>query len=124
MFTPPFTIHAIAKTDITNIRLYYGNGMVILNWELNPHELRIHDPRTGGGFGVAGQGFLTVNEWHDLRWTIDPRGSVLVVDGVERARSTGDYSTLQSVVGVGGSRGSTVTLKMFDVEPGSPSREK
>src|SRR4051794_35915307 len=28
-FAPPFTIRAIAQTDVTNIRLYWGSGVVI-----------------------------------------------------------------------------------------------
>jgi len=33
VFRAPFTLRTIAKTDSTNLRLYWHLGEVILNWE-------------------------------------------------------------------------------------------
>src|SRR5262245_20772937 len=44
-FAPPLRIDAVARTDSTNIRLYFGDkGRLIFNWEMGPEELRHHDP--------------------------------------------------------------------------------
>src|SRR5262249_51205389 len=32
-FRPPFTIKTVAKTDSTNLRLYWHVGEIIFNWE-------------------------------------------------------------------------------------------
>ena len=36
----PFEAEFVAKTDSTNIRLRYGAGSVIFNWEVNQNQLR------------------------------------------------------------------------------------
>ena len=47
-FQTPLVIKAVAKTNNTNLRLYFGDkGMIIFNWEANKNELRHHGPRTG-----------------------------------------------------------------------------
>ena len=116
-FRPPFTIHAVASTDITNLRLYWGSGMVIFNWELNPRELRFHEPNTGRvhAFG-RGMGFLTVDQWHDVQWVVNPDSNRILVDGEERAFGRSNNAGLTNAVGIGPSRGSIVTVKLFDVE--------
>ena len=46
-FTPPFTVTTIARTDSTNLRLYWHVGEIIFNWEVSIRRLKIHDPETG-----------------------------------------------------------------------------
>lgn len=66
----PFRAVIVAKTDSTNIRLGYGRGRVILNWEANPNELQIGDPKTGKHRGFKGKGKLPVDTWHQIVWEI------------------------------------------------------
>jgi hypothetical protein len=113
-FTPPFTIHAIARTDVTNIRLYWGAGVVIFNWELNPRELRFHDPE-GRAYAFAGRGFVTVNEWHQIEWVVNPDSSYVIVDDEERAFVRSNNSRFTNAVGIGAARASIVTVKAFEV---------
>jgi hypothetical protein len=48
-FRPPFTVKTVAKTDSTNLRLYWHVGEVIFNWECSIRRLKVHDPSTGTG---------------------------------------------------------------------------
>lgn len=115
-FATPLVIHAIAKTDITNLRLYFAKGMMILNWELNPHEMRLHDARTGKGAAFPGKGFVEVNAWHEIKWVIGSESLQVFVDGDERAHLNGDYAGIKGAVGIGGARGSTVTVRHLDLQ--------
>ena len=55
-FKPPFRLETRAATDSTNIRFYYGDHLAILNWEVNPSELRMHHPATGQSVGIREMG--------------------------------------------------------------------
>src|SRR3954471_21346847 len=113
-FTPPFTIHAIAQTDVTNIRLYWGSGVVIFNWELNPRELRFHDA-AGGVHAFGGRGFVTVNDWHQIEWVVNPDSNYIIVDDEERAFVRSNNTGVTNAVGIGGARGSIVNVKALEV---------
>lgn len=69
-YTLPLKINLTAMTDSTNIRLYYGLGEVIFNWECCEEELRVHDPLTGEQFGFAGKGAVPKNEFVDICWEL------------------------------------------------------
>jgi hypothetical protein len=59
-YKTPLVITAQVSTSDTNIRLYYGDhGIVILDWEMNQHELRHHDPKTGSQSGIANEGYVS-----------------------------------------------------------------
>jgi hypothetical protein len=114
---PPFALHVTAKTDSKNLRLYYHGGVVIFNWEGSEGELRIHDPATQEQEGVADQGKIEPDKYHDIVWEIYPDGMRVLVDGKERARRRGDYEKLEASLGIGPAFGSVITLKSFRVEP-------
>lgn len=114
-FEVPVVIRVSAKTDSTNIRLYFGRGVVIFNWEKNPRELRIHDPRTGKPTPVPGAGFVEANVWHDIEWTVRPDAMEVSVDGKKRATITGEYAGIVAPVGFGGAQGSTVVVKQVSI---------
>src|SRR4051812_11276043 len=114
-------IRTRAKTELNNIRLYYGIvGRVIFNWELNPAELRVHDPLTGRGTAVGGRGMVTTKEWHDIVWEIDTNAMKVRVDGEVRFEGKGYYSGLNGFPGIG-PVDSPVTVKSFAVESSHPS---
>lgn len=93
-FRPPFSVHFRAKTDSTNIRLYYNAGMVILNWERKPSELR----------------------FHDFTWDILEERTRLQINGEVVVSIYGDYGNLESAIGIGPAFGSELTIQSFRVE--------
>jgi hypothetical protein len=114
-FRTPFVIIARAKTDVLNLRLYCGAAQVIFNWEIDPKNLRVHDPLTGQTYAVPGKGLISPNEWHAVTWDIESSGMSLFVDGQLRFQNRKDYRTLNANVGIGPS-GSKVTVDYFVVQ--------
>jgi hypothetical protein len=114
-FRPPLTIRTRAKTDGLNLRLFYGTAPLIFNWEVNPGELRVHDPANGRANAVVGKGRILPNEWHDIVWEIARPGMRVLVDGQIRFQCNGDYSKLNASAGIGGFL-SKITVASFVVE--------
>lgn len=114
-FHPPLIIRTRAKTDGLNLRLFYGTAPLIFNWEVNPGELRVHDPANGRANAVAGKGRILPNEWHDIVWEIARPGMRVLVDGQLRFQCSGDYSKLNAPAGIGGYL-SKITVASFVVE--------
>ncbi|MEF3302080.1 Ig-like domain-containing protein [Paenibacillus sp. GYB003] len=121
----PLKIDLTAKTDSTHIRLKYGNGAVILNWERNEQELRVHDP-VGGNYcnGVVGKGKIPVDEFVDISWIVDKDYMLLLVNGEVRLfRKNQPYMKPvtegapfpELEVGVASAMGSVVTIKELHV---------
>lgn len=46
----PVRIEVVARTDSSNIRLKYGRGQIIFNWERNHDSLRCSEPSKGGAY--------------------------------------------------------------------------
>jgi hypothetical protein len=123
-FRPPLEIRARARTDSTNIRLYYGSfgtGQLIFNWEVRPDELRLHDPATGAVSGIRGAGGIEKNVFHDIVWRIGLQRMQVLVDGEERYRGVGDYRTVVSPVGIGPAWGSRVDVESLVIAPLDPA---
>ena len=118
-YTVPLVISAQVKTDSNNIRLTYGNGMVILGWELNGNELRYHDIKTGEQHGVPGKGQVAANEWVNVRWIVDEDSTRIEVNGVERARFAGDYKKINAKVAIGTFDKAKILIKSFEVTAGA-----
>jgi hypothetical protein len=114
---PPFALRVKVKTDSKNLRLYYNSGVLIFNWELNEDELRIHDPATNEQTGVANQGKIEPDVFHDIVWEMYRNGMRVLVDSKERARKLGNYEKLEAGLGIGPAFGSVITVKSFRVEP-------
>jgi hypothetical protein len=113
-----FTATFVARTDSSNLRLFYGDkGVVIFNWEVNPSELRHADPKTGEISGLAKLGSIPRNQWVTVTWTITKTQSIVAVNGVERATFPGDYSNFRGQVGVGTYGNAVVTLRSLTIEP-------
>jgi curved DNA-binding protein CbpA len=117
---PPLVIRTRARTELNNIRLYYGVvGRVIFNWELNPAELRVHDPLTGRLTAVGGKGMLTTKEWHDIAWEISTNAMKIRVDGDVRFEGKGYYGSLSGFPAIGPTD-SPVTVSSFAVDSDVP----
>jgi hypothetical protein len=113
-FSPPFVIRTRAKTDSRNLRVYCGDGFVILNWEVNPLEMRVRDPLNKRDTGVSGKGVIFPNTWHEIVWAVTTNGMSFSVDGQLRYQNRNDYRGLNAWAGIGPAW-SKVTVDYFSV---------
>jgi hypothetical protein len=114
-FRAPFTLRVVAKTDSTNLRLYWHLGEIIFNWECSVRELRVHDPATAKQTGIHGRGFIEAGAWHEIVWTIDADAMRVTVDDDERFSTEGSYGDIEAPIGIGPCFGSTVTVRELQV---------
>ena len=91
----PLRIDITAKTDSSNIRLYYRNGRVIINWEINKDDLKVHDIFTGRGYGYMDRGRIPENEYVKITWIIDKNETLLLVNEELRQYSD-DFPYMES----------------------------
>jgi len=124
-YSLPVKINLKAKTDSTNIRLYYGRGEVIFNWECAYDELRVHDIKTGQPYGYNGFGKIPIEEFVDITWIITKEGMEIYVNDEERLKSS-DFPYVKMIkenanikisapVRVGSAWGSIVTIKNLEI---------
>ncbi len=118
LFRAPFTLKTVAKTDSTNVRLYWHLGEVIFNWECSVRQLRVHDPGTGKQRGIEDAGFIAVDQWHEIVWEVEPGFMRLLVDGQVRFEGDGEWRNIEAPLAIGPCFGSTVTVQSFVVEQG------
>ncbi len=119
----PFTAEFVAKTDSTNIRFAYGRrGIVILNWEVRPDELRIHDFATGRKRGFRGLGQVPANQFVTVLLDVSDTQMMVSVDGRARVRVSGAYKGLAQKLAIHSDIGSSVTVKSFRIR--RPSGKK
>ncbi|ARU60791.1 hypothetical protein CBW65_06565 [Tumebacillus avium] len=127
----PLQIEVVAKTDSTNLRLHFGKGQIILNWEEDPNCFVIHEPVMGHDWKLQGKGGIPINEWVTVTWIIDRTQMTVLVNGEERFTFSPDdglvtlgsgmpwllanYIHLSSPIGVGPAWGSTVTIRSVRV---------
>lgn len=117
-FRPPFTLTAVAKTDSTNLRLYGHLGEIIFNWECSVRQLRVHDPADGEQWGIDDQGFIAIDEWHEIVWEVRRDSMRVRVDGRLRFAGEGEYEGIQAPLAIGPCFGSAVTVRAFTVAVG------
>ncbi len=115
-FRPPVEIRVEAKTDSTNLRLSYAADQLIFNWERARNELRV-DGGPAAGKHKMGAGMIPVNKYVTVRWVVTPGKQQIYVDDKLRYEHAGDYSKIDSPVGVYSAHGSTVTVKSIKVRP-------
>ena len=114
-FQVPCRMDVVAKTDSTNVRLYFGDkGMVIYNWEVNKDQLWFHDPADGQEHGFPGKGAIAADQWHKFTWIVDADRSVLLVNDVERAVIPGKNNDLSLPFGVGPGPGSKIVVRRLN----------
>jgi hypothetical protein len=114
-FPVPLIITEVARSDTGSLRLYFGKkGLLVLNWEAHPGELRHHDPRTGEQRNVKEKGAIPRKEFVTVRWIITKSHARVEVNGVERAIFDGDFAGLSGTVGIG-SMGGTSTVRSLSV---------
>lgn len=118
VFRAPFTLETVAKTNSTNLRLYWHLGEIIFNWECSTRELRVHDPATGRQRGIKDHGFLSVEQWHRIVWEVEPTTMRLLVDGDLRFEANGEWGAIEAPLAIGPCFGSAVTVQSFVVDQG------
>jgi uncharacterized protein YjbI with pentapeptide repeats len=124
-YTVPIKIDLIAKTDSTNIRLLFGEGAAIFNWERNEHELRVHDPvNRDFRYGVGGKGKIPINEFVHISWILDQDYMLLYVNRELRLfRKNAPYMKIKDEglpfpeleIGVASAMGSVVIIKELNI---------
>lgn len=118
VFRPPFIVKTVAKTDSTNLRLYWHVGEIIFNWEVSIRRLKVHDPVTGRWWDAEDQGFIAADQWHEIVWEIKASSMRVLVDGQLRFERHGEWGHIEAPVAIGPCFGSTVTVRSFAVEQG------
>lgn len=116
-FPTPLVIRTRVRTNSTNVRLHYGLGQLIFNWEAREDELIIHDPVTGDELSAPGEGWIGELEWRDITWVIDVDEMRVLVDGETRYELQGDFRGLSEGVGIGPAWGSVVDVAALAVAP-------
>lgn len=115
-FKPPFRIQARVSTDSSNIRFYFDRSMLaIFNWEVNPRELRVREPRTGIDTGFGGKGELTVKQMHDIEIDLIDDRIIIRANGAELVNYAARSEGKEGPIGIGPAYGSLVTVEKFRV---------
>jgi hypothetical protein len=117
MIAVPFKARIVAKTDSTNIRIYYGRGRIIFNWEMKQGELRFDNFGDGNLSAHGGQGKVPANQWVTIDLVVGETTTEVLVDGQTRMKIADDCKGVKSRLGISASLGSTVTVKTVAVLP-------
>jgi hypothetical protein len=89
---------------------------IIFNWECSIRRLKVHDPATGQWWDAGDQGFITVDQWHEIVWEIKPSSTRVLVDGHLRFERNGEWGNIEAPLAIGPCFGSAVTVRSFAVE--------
>ena len=111
-FPTPVEVEFLLKTD-GQVRLGYACKQIIFNWEVNPNELRI-DGGPVGGQHKKGAGSLPLKRSVSIKLAVLPKQMTISVDGRERARWTGDFSTINQPISIH-AHSSTVQIEQVRV---------
>jgi S1-C subfamily serine protease len=123
-FRSPLSIKARVKPVGNNVRLHYAGGMIIFNWEMQPHELRLHLPPTAKpyyngiknkGIGVKGKGHLSRGAWHDIEWRIENDRMTVWADGELRSESARSFPELNSPLAIGSANDGSFLLEGLQI---------
>lgn len=121
-FSLPLKIDLTAKTDDTNLRLYFHSGHVLLNWEMNKMLLNMEDILAGTLQTIDAAGYITPDEYHDISWILHRDFAALIIDGVMRWHSEDapylrqlPESGIRDYIRVSSAFGSTATIRSLTV---------
>lgn len=106
-YSGPIDVYAVARTTGRNIRVNAFNGAgVILNWEVNPSELRVHRPDGNegpfsGSVATAAMRPLRPWRWYKLHWRVTRESILVSIDGKtvfkEKVKLKLDHSSKVSI---------------------------
>ena len=120
----PIRIDLTAKTNDTNIKLYYGLSEIIFNWECNQDELLVQD-LTGSRYSYPKKGYVSIDEYVDITWIIHTSYMKILLNNKEILHNENfpyifalkndlDKKTAE-YVRVGSAMGSTITVKSLKI---------
>lgn len=110
----PFRVLARAKTDSTEIRLYFGaRGAVIFNRAEGNRKAHFGDPKTGKWqeFSSGAMGQLSVDTMHDLEIRVSESVIRVFIDSELLGEVSGDFGSVSGRIGIGPALGSKVTVE-------------
>ncbi len=127
-FEFPLIYTAVAKVSNENLRLFLGEGVLILNWEKK--SLLWWDPATGEERIFPRMGYITPGRFHTIRQIFAKDAYVLEIDGIahlivkdlpymERLKQG---LPIRGKVGIGTAFGNTVTVQSIAVTPLKPKK--
>jgi hypothetical protein len=58
---------------------------------------------------------VTVNDWHEIEWVVNPDSNYIIVDTEQRAFVRSNNTGVTNAVGIGAARGSIVNVKALEV---------
>lgn len=112
-FQPPVEMEVTLNTT-REVRFGYACDQLIFNWENVPSELRI-DGGPAGGQHKKGAGALPTKRSVNVRLTVRRNQMTLAVDGRERARWNGDFSTVNQPISIRSMRGTVTQVEQVVV---------
>lgn len=113
-FRPPIIFRIVAQTNSTNIRFSYAAKAIILNWELNPDELRI-DGGPAGGRHQKNAGRIPVNTWVNIDLLVLPDSMTITLNGEQRYFTKADFSKVNDPLEIFPANGSVIQVKSVQV---------
>jgi hypothetical protein len=121
-YTVPFRADFVAKTDSTNIRISFGKGELIFNWEGHPDlaPLCFSDPAKGPGrvLRINGKGHVPVDQFVQITWIVEEKSTRILVNDEERLQVDGDYAGITAPLAIYPQLGSVVTVSSLSVAEG------
>ena len=92
-YKAPATFRIVCMSEHKDLRVGYAADQIIFNWEMNPDELRL-DGGPAGGPRKEDFGRLPANEWVALEIAVRGSDITIYVNGKQRYRGFGDFSTV------------------------------
>jgi len=109
----PVTFRMVLVSDNKDLRLGFAADQIIFNWEVLPDDLRVEGGPIGGQH-KPGAGRLPNGLWTALEMSVTTTEAVIFVNGAERYRAKGDFSTVRAPMTLDAHRG-PILLGSFSV---------
>jgi len=113
----PFKARIVAKTDSSNLRVFYGKGSITFNGADTADELRTESFSAGQVLTYPGLGKVAPNEWAVIDVIVSDADTEVLVNGKRRFRVTDACHGLKAKLGIGPGHDSVVTVKAVVVTP-------
>lgn len=120
----PIRIDLTAKTNDTNIKLYYGLSEIVFNWECSQDELIVQD-LTGSRYSYPQKGYVSIDEYVDITWIIHTSYMKILVNNKEIlhnenypyifALKNNLSKKISEHIRIGSAMGSTITVKSLNI---------
>ncbi|MDP4133641.1 MAG: stalk domain-containing protein [Bacillota bacterium] len=122
----PMVIKVKASTDSSDLKLFFDDMPITLNWEKDPYEIHVTDFLTNTEYGLqSSDGYIKPGKLSEITWIIGADYMALIVDGEVRLFNQGslDYmvgGNYKGSAGIGVSGKSHVTVEYFETGSAAP----